>query len=288
MRRHKDFIIRRRMTEKNTNQRHWVHTNENHEVLMVLQGEATFSVEGKMYHMEPYDMLIISNQEIHCVNANNDLDYERTYIYFSPEYFQTFNTRHFDILSIFGPKHDKKNKIGHEIVRAHKLDEKMLEIYDLSVSEKPERWALMTARLLEFLVEVNTAFEECYADAGENLEIAENEKISDIILYISEHLHEKITLDELVDKFYISKFYLCHEFKLFTGMTVLNYIRYKKMLAAKMQLQEGRPLGEVWLEFGFEDYSNFYRNFKKVFDISPQDYIKEMEVRGTEAYESRS
>lgn len=104
----------------------------------------------------------------------------------------------------------------------------------------------------------------------------QNENINDIIRYVSDNLEEKITLDDLTKKFYLSKYYLCHEFKRWTGVTVFEYIRYRKILSAKMRFQNGESIGEVWEKLGYTDYSNFYRTFKKTTGISPKEYVERL------------
>ena len=47
-------------------------------------------------------------------------------------------------------------------------------------------------------------------------------KIVEILDYINTHLHEQITLDSLEERFYVSKYHLCHLFRKNTGVTVGN------------------------------------------------------------------
>ena len=63
--------------------------------------------------------------------------------------------------------------------------------------------------------------------------MAYDEKIVGILDYINNHLHEQITLDLLEEKFYVSKYYLCHLFRKNTGVTVGEYTSYKRILKAK-------------------------------------------------------
>ena len=113
----------------------------------------------------------------------------------------------------------------------------------------------------------------------------QNDKINDIIRYISDNLTTKITLDDLTQKFFLSKYYLCHEFKRNTGFTVFDYIRYKRVLDAKMRLQNGQPISEVWCELGYVDYSNFYRTFKKTVGMSPKEYLEKLGIDRKKAME---
>lgn len=275
-----NITIRRRYTEKEARQNHVVHMNDNYELYMLLKGESTISIDGQMYPLKPYDVLMISNKEIHRVFVNSRYDYERIYIYFNADYFRQFGGREYNLLSMYDRRPGGTgNKINNEIVKKYKIDEDFRYLHELYQSELPEKKVLMTSMFLKMLVSVKQAYEENeIVTAGEENNPNHNEKINDIIRYISENLNEKISLDELASRFYLSKYYLCHEFKRATGFAVFDYIRYKKMLSAKMRLQTGQSISDVWCELGYEDYSNFYRNFKKATGISPKEYVEKIKV----------
>lgn len=277
MKKSKSIIVRKQYTPpQEKEEKHLVHMNERHELYMLLQGEATFSIEGRLYHVEPYDVLLISNQEIHCVMVNSELPYERVYIYFKPEHLQTFCTKEYNLLRLF--EHDGRpaegNKIDHESVIKFGLDKYFLQMYEYYSAKLPESGVLLTSLLLRMLLDLNHVYDESrQVEAKEDETPSHSEKIDDIIRYISEHLSERITLDDLTKKFYLSKYYLCHEFKRVTGFTVFDYIRYKRILSAKMKFQNGQMINEVCRELGYEDYSNFYRTFKKITGMSPKEYM---------------
>lgn len=277
MKKAKNIIVRRQYTPpQEREEKHLVHMNDGHELYLMLQGDATFSIEGRLYHVEPYDMLLISNQDIHCVMADEDQIYERIYIYFRPEYLQQFCTKEYDLLRLFERERrlEDGHRIGHESVKKYGLDKYFLQMHEHYAAGLPESGILCTSLLLKMLLDVNRVYEESrQTQTQEEGSLAHSEKIDDIVRYISEHLEERITLDDLTKKFYLSKYYLCHEFKKVTGFTVFDYIRYKRILSAKTKFQNGQPISEVWRDLGYEDYSNFYRTFKKITGMSPREYI---------------
>lgn len=282
MKKSKNIIVRKQYTPpQEKEEKHLVHMNERHELYMLLQGEVTFSIEGRLYHVEPYDVLLISNQEIHCVMVNSELPYERVYIYFKPEYFQAFCTKEYNLLRLF--EHDGRpaegNKIDHESVIKFGLDKYFIQMYEYYSAKLPESGVLLTSLLMRMLLDLNHVYDESrQVETKEDETPNHSEKIDDIIRYISEHLSERITLDDLTRRFYLSKYYLCHEFKRVTGFTVFDYIRYKRILSAKMKFQNGQMINEVCRELGYEDYSNFYRTFKKITGMSPKEYMDSMGV----------
>lgn len=273
----KNIVVRRQYTPpQEREEKHLVHMNDRHELYLMLQGDVTFSIEGRLYHVEPYDMLLISNQDIHCVMVNGEQAYERICIYFRPEFLQQFCTKRYNLLRLFEREGrlDDGHKIDCESVRKYGLDKYFRQMLEYYTENLPESGILLTSLLLKMLIEVNRVYDESRTlEEEEEGNLAHSEKIDDIVRYISEHLEEKITLDDLTKRFYLSKYYLCHEFKKVTGFTVFDYIRYKRILSAKTKFQNGQPINEVWRELGYEDYSNFYRTFKKITGMSPKEYI---------------
>ena len=57
-------------------------------------------------------------------------------------------------------------------------------------------------------------------------------------------------------------------------MTVHEFINNKRLVKARDMLKADRPLADAWQESGFNDYTTFLRNFKKVFGVSPSSLSK--------------
>ena len=85
--------------------------------------------------------------------------------------------------------------------------------------------------------------------------------------------NENLSLDDLANKFFISKYHLSREFQRLVGTSVHRYIVQKRLVMAKQMLSSGKPSSEVYQNCGFGDYSNFYRAFKAEYQISPKDYV---------------
>ena len=103
---------------------------------------------------------------------------------------------------------------------------------------------------------------------------AEQSKIiSRAIEYISEHLTEPITLDDISSSLFTNKYYFAHLFKEETGVSPHSYILKKRLLLSKELIEQGHPITEVYQRCGFADYTHFFRAFKKEFDLTPKQYF---------------
>lgn len=94
--------------------------------------------------------------------------------------------------------------------------------------------------------------------------------------YLDEHYTERITLDDLAERFFINKFYLSKIFKETYGTTVNNYLISKRITRAKQLLRfTDMTVDEVGAAVGMGDANYFSRMFRKVEGISPREYRKQ-------------
>ena len=100
-----------------------------------------------------------------------------------------------------------------------------------------------------------------------------SELVENVLTYISEHIHEALTLESIAQQFYISKYHLSHAFSREVGVSVYRYIMMRRLLMARQLLAAGEPAGQVCRNCGFSDYTSFYRAFKSEYGITPRDFV---------------
>jgi YesN/AraC family two-component response regulator len=96
--------------------------------------------------------------------------------------------------------------------------------------------------------------------------------------YINQHLTENITLDTLCEQFFVSKVHLNRIFTKSIGTTVFEYIAYKRIGLARNLLENGVPAKEVAIQVGYNDYSSFFRAYKKITGHAPTHEIFSSQV----------
>lgn len=100
-------------------------------------------------------------------------------------------------------------------------------------------------------------------------------KLQQVQTYIEAHSTEKITLDQLSELFFISKYHLSREYKNTFGITIGNTLNSKRISCAKSLLRFTKdPIEQICLASGFQDSAYFIKVFKKAEGMTPLEYRK--------------
>ena len=66
------------------------HYHDFYKVLVLLQGRVNYCVEGRSFSLEPNDVVLISEGELHHPEVLDDSPYERIILYLSPEFLRRY------------------------------------------------------------------------------------------------------------------------------------------------------------------------------------------------------
>ena len=210
------------------------HYHDFDKITIFLKGNVQYTIEGKSYQLQPYDIVLVSHNDIHKLNVQDSEPYERIVVYISK------NTL---VRAVNNLKHSFSD-VGY----ANTLYQKIL--------------------FLEFMIHLNRA------TLNEQLEFIDtdhcNTKVVELLQYINRNLTTDLNIDDLAARFYVSKYYMMRLFKTETGYTIGNYINYKRLLLAKELIASGEPITQACYDCGFKNYSTFSRAYKSHFGESPR------------------
>lgn len=98
--------------------------------------------------------------------------------------------------------------------------------------------------------------------------------IKKIKSYIDDNFLEDILLEDIASHVKISVVHLIRLFKDEFSLSVHSYILNKKVHLAKELLSQNTPIAEAAQMSGFFDQSHLNRSFKRVFQLTPKEYRK--------------
>ena len=94
--------------------------------------------------------------------------------------------------------------------------------------------------------------------------------VADIISYINHNfLRKNLTIGLMAEHLNFSETYISHKFKDAMHISIYKYILKKRLIHAHQLISEGVSATEAAYLCGFEEYSGFYRIYKKYFGYSP-------------------
>ncbi len=101
-----------------------------------------------------------------------------------------------------------------------------------------------------------------------------HELIDDAILYVEDHLADRITLENTARHFLVSQSTISQTFRSKLNVSFYHYVTQRRLIAAKELILADEPLESTAAAVGFADYSTFYRAFKREYGISPLQFRK--------------
>lgn len=258
----KTYSANESISEKASNKNFFLHNHAEYEIYMFLEGDSEYIVEGNVYTLNPNDMIIIRKNEMHRVFHNSSKKYRRFVLMISPEFFAQKNCLEYET-GFLTQSQKYGNKIKADIVHSSGLYDAISRYKkysnNYSVSDSP----ITDSCIIEILHILNSISSFSYANVS-------NSPIKEIISYINDNFANDISLDELSNVFFISKYYLCRLFKQSTGLTIQNYIRHKRLTYVQELHNAGKTLTDASTLAGFHDYSSFYRAYLKEHNAPPR------------------
>ncbi len=96
--------------------------------------------------------------------------------------------------------------------------------------------------------------------------------LQECLEYIDTHVTEALTLEELAGHSGYSPWHFSRLFQWTTGLSVMSYVRARRLAYAAYELGKGRKVIDVALDYGFETHSGFSKAFRRLYGCSPEKY----------------
>lgn len=239
------------------------HYHDFHKIIVFISGKVTYHIEGKAYHLKPRDILLVSQGAIHKPEIDPSVPYER-YIFWIRDDLscQELNT-------CFQKANDRSfNLVRADSALQERLKDLLPEIEQTLQNKHFGDTVLRNALFTQFMIYINRTFLRT-SSSPDKKTYSSDTQVEQLLKYINRNLSENLSIDQLANRFFFSKYHMMRKFKNETGYTIHNYITSKRLLMARSLISQGMPVMKAAQASGFHDYTTFVRAYKKQFGKAP-------------------
>lgn len=239
------------------------HYHDFHKIIVFISGKVTYHIEGKAYHLKPRDILLVSQGAIHKPEIDPSVPYER-YIFWIRDDLscQELNT-------CFQKANDRSfNLVRADSALQERLKDLLPEIEQTLQNKHFGDTVLRNALFTQFMIYINRIFLRT-SSSPDKKTYSSDTQVEQLLKYINRNLSENLSIDQLSNRFFFSKYHMMRKFKNETGYTIHNYITSKRLLMARSLISQGMPVMKAAQASGFHDYTTFVRAYKKQFGKAP-------------------
>ena len=257
-----------------------MHRHQFIEIVYILSGSAEHHVGNRHYHVKTGDVVVINTNVPHCFQADAGNDPFVAYdLMFTPDFYDATDL-HMDAFESLKNSFLFYSLYPDEVAtypdlhisgqRYTNYGEIFTRIHQEFKRKEMGYIALIRAYCVELIIKVFRDLERTgtVALSSDKLKL-----VSDIIEEIQHNYHEKISVDKLAAKVFLSPDYFRKLFKKATGETVLAFQqRIRIDEACRMLSTTDIPIKDICAAIGYQDVKSFYILFKKVTGKTPQEY----------------
>ncbi|MBO5837814.1 MAG: helix-turn-helix domain-containing protein [Oscillospiraceae bacterium] len=219
-----------------------------HEFVLFLDGSAYFISKDIQQQLPPGSIVIIPKEQFHQFRVTSPEQYTRFILGFSdhPELMPLIDDVMTQIKVISTPGKNIQNIYSNLIKFAQ------------SALPEEEKLLFVKSSLMQLLL---------YFKYDQQEQVHQNINISPLvqqaILYIDQNYPQKITTERIAKALYTSPSSLAHKFSTELGISIYRYISKKRLLEVHKLVEQGQSLTTAVAKCGFNDYSCYYRIYKK-------------------------
>ena len=243
------------------------HSHSYYEVYLFVEGKVDMEIGGKMSSLRPGDVILVPPGTPHRASVGSgETPYRRFVFWISLPFCEQLRRESADYLYLFDRVQTKKSYVYPlSALDFNALRGKfaaLLEELNTDRFGRDTQIGLLVRALMLYLC-------RCIRARAKKEQLSSYQAIAEDI---AGHLDEDLSLDALSRKFFLNKYHIAHLFQENAGLSLHQYITKKRLDACCDAMCSGANLAGCCAQFGFENYSSFYRAFRKEYGVSPSDY----------------
>lgn len=252
-----------------------IHWHDSIEIIFVLKGRVSVSIEAGKYEVEDGEIEIINCDEAHSINAIDD-DNEILLIHIDPNFFEKYFSSIRDIFF-----YTNSSDVGAQEDEKYYILRRLLSILTCEIIQKQDDYEdQIEETLVELLYHLLNNFHQLIYEKEDLKENEEQfERYDRIVRYIYNNYKNKISLSDIAKKEFLSSNYLSHEIKNTVGYSFKDFLNLTRVEESiKLLLDTDMTISEITEELGFSHSRYFNKHFKRHYKCTPLQYRKKYKV----------
>ncbi len=230
-------------------------------LIYTLSGKGYLKYGGSEYSLMPNQAVIFDCRNYQYYSTSPDKLWNFKWLHFNgaavKEYYRMLNNNSLSIV--------KMNENS-------RIVEMLDEIYEL-ISSKD---MLLDLKICTILVNIITQMITCkMGPLNDKKYYKHKSEIDKVIHFVNSNYDRQISIDDMTNLIFISKYHFLRLFKSYTGLTPYKYLINYRINRSKSLIKEtSLSINEISNRVGFTDVNNFIRYFKKLTGTTPLNYKK--------------
>lgn len=268
-----DFKITK-VKRDSTQGRQEPHIHPYYEIFYLINGDCTFFIGHNIYQLNQGDLVVVPKGEIH----------KSTYpqIGSSQRFVVCFKESHVDWVCQLLERSTVESALTSGVISIPQGRRAYIEsLMTQLIAESEGQDALSPAFVRTQLLELTLFLIRCrlFGQSSVKEIDVDNQLIQEVATYIYQNYQSRLDLQEIADRFHISRSYLSRKFKAVTGFGFKEYILNLRIKnACRLLLQTKKSITDIAFECGFNDSNYFGDAFRRIKGISPYKYRKNQEM----------
>ncbi len=254
-----------------------LHVHPEFQISLILKGKGVLSIGNNLEEFGPNDIYVIASNVPHVFKNK-------------PEYFHQPNAATTHMVSLFFsptsfgkriltlPELSKIDEFLREAPRGVKiLPTVARELKILIFRLKEVEGATKLILFLELLNKIALTKDKVFLSSipYKTTVNATDGTMNKIYNYISKNFDKPISLEEVSKVAHLDKYAFCRYFKKVTHKSFISYLNeFRVSMACKLLIKNTYSISQVGFLVGYNNISNFYKQFKKIMKVTPSKYVE--------------
>ena len=248
------------------------HSHENHEIILIVDGEVDLQLSSKTVRAKKGDMVLLSSQESYSTTVLK-APYKRYVLSVDPDTAKN-QLQDETLLSMLCNHPEDFN----HCTQVKDMDN-FIRIFGNLISEHKSQYSKPYADEMQLLL-VKQLLIRVYRTQNRTAilmpDFPMRDRIFTVQYYIDANFKTDLKINRICQDLHINPSHFSRMFKTYVGMSPKQYLTHVRLNSVKRDLtMTNRSVTDIALDNGFVDVNNFTRVFRNAFGITPSQYREE-------------